>query len=109
MSQYNLKNSNDEHNVNVDSINPRLHKAMEKLRSAIDAIDMKANNINITDLNKTRESEESFSKLLDEKNELFSQIEDLKDRNEKLENANKLVQSKINNMISSFNKFLDKA
>ena len=109
MSQHNLKNSNDEHSVDVETISPKLHKAMEKLRSVIDSIDMKSNDMNIADLNKTRETEESLSKLLDEKNGLFSQIEDLKDRNEKLENANKIVQSKINNMISSFHKFLDKA
>ena len=109
MSQHNLKNSNDEHSVDVETISPKLHKAMEKLRSVIDSIDMKSNDMNIADLNKTRETEESLSKLLDEKNGLFSQIEDPKDRNEKLENANKIVQSKINNMISSFHKFLDKA
>lgn len=109
MSQYDLKDSNDEYGVEINTINPKIHKAMEKLRLVIDGIDTKTNNINITDLNKTRESEEDFSKLLEEKNSLFSQIEDLKHRNEKLENANKIVQSKINNMISSFHKFLDKA
>jgi chaperonin cofactor prefoldin len=46
--------------------------------------------------------------LAREKEELFKKIQTLKEKNSKLENANRQVQSKISGMISTYNQFLEK-
>lgn len=102
MSGQNLKTEQDVHIQNLDDVNPRLGKAMMDLHSAID---------NLYQQNKqlgSSHNKEDMLELAREKEELFKKIQTLKEKNSKLENANRQVQSKISGMISTYNQFLEK-
>ena len=107
MSGQNLKTEQDVHIQNLDDVNPRLGKAMMELHSAINNLYQQNKQLGSSH-NKEAALEESMLELVREKEELFKKIQTLKEKNSKLENANKQVQSKISGMISTYNQFLEK-
>ncbi|MDG2187687.1 MAG: DUF4164 family protein [Hyphomicrobiales bacterium] len=106
MNGQNLKTEQEVHLQNLDDINPRLGKAMVELRRAIDNLDQKNKQL-LFHPNKEAGLEKNIQELAIEKEDLFKKLEDLKERNSKLENANRQVQSKISGMIKTYNQFLD--
>ena len=75
---------------------------MMDLHSAINNLDQQNKQLG------SSHNKEGMLELAREKEELFKKIQTLKEKNSKLENANRQVQSKISGMISSYNQFLEK-
>lgn len=109
MNQQNFKVGTDFETKKLNDISPRLAKALENLNLAVDKLGNKnfalenSNSEEIQNLNK------KISKLNDENVDLLFKIDDLKRKNLKLEDANKLVDEKITEMIKNYRDFLNKA
>ena len=105
MSQYNLKKEVDLNNQNLNGISPRLANALEKLHSAID--ELKTNKDLSNFLSEDNSGmEDKIEKLNNENIDLLHKLEDLKQKNGKLKDANKEVESRISNMITTYRNFL---
>tara|TARA_A100000164_G_scaffold366136_1_gene386557 strand:+ start:411 stop:731 length:321 start_codon:yes stop_codon:yes gene_type:complete len=105
MSQYNLKKEVDLNNQNLNGISPRLATALEKLHSAID--ELKTNKDLSNFLSEDNSGmEDKIEKLNNENIDLLHKLEDLKQKNSKLKDANKEVESRISNMITTYRNFL---
>ena len=107
MSGQNLKTEQHVQIQNLDDVNPRLGKAMMELHSAINNLSQQNKQLGTTH-NKEVALKEDMLELVTEKEELFKKIQTLKEKNSKLEKANRQVQSKISEMISTYNQFLEK-
>ncbi len=105
MSQYNLKKEVDLNNQNLSGISPRLTTALEKLHTAIDELKTNKDLSNfLSDDNSGME--DKIEKLNNENIDLLHKLEDLKQKNGKLKDANKEVESRISNMITMYRNFL---
>ena len=105
MSQYNLKNEVDLNNQNLDGISPRLASALEKLHTAI--AQLKQNkDLSESMLKDTADMKGEIEKLNNENIGLLHKLEDLKQKNSKLKDANQEVESRISNMIRTYRNFL---
>lgn len=105
MSQYNLKKEVDLNNQNLGGISPRLTTALEKLHTAIDELKTNKDLSNfLSDDNSGME--DKIEKLNNENIDLLHKLEDLKQKNGKLKDANKEVESRISNMITMYRNFL---
>ncbi|MEL0184787.1 MAG: hypothetical protein VW866_02265 [Hyphomicrobiales bacterium] len=109
MNQQNFKVGTYVETKKLNDISPRLAKALENLNLAVDKLGDQnfalenSNSEEIQNLNK------KISKLNDENVDLLFKIDDLKRKNLKLEDANKLVDEKITEMIKNYRDFLNKA
>ena len=109
MNQQNFKVGTYVETKKLNDISPRLANAIENLNLAVDNLSNKnfafenSNSEEIQNLNK------KISKLNDENVDLLFKIDDLKRKNLKLEDANKLVDKKITEMIKNYRDFLNKA
>ena len=105
MSQYNLKKEVDLNNQNLSGISPRLTTALKKLHNAID--ELKTNKDLSNFLSEDNSGmEDKIEKLNNENIDLLHKLEDLKQKNGKLKDANKEVESRISNMITMYRNFL---
>mgnify|MGYP001341072148 CR=1 FL=1 len=105
MSQYNLKNEVDLNNQNLDGISPRLASALEKLHTAIDQLKQNKD-LSESMLKDTADMKGEIEKLNNENIGLLHKLEDLKQKNSKLKDANQEVESRISNMIRTYRNFL---
>ena len=105
MSQYNLKNEVDLNNQNLDDISPRLASALEKLHTAIDQLKQNKD-LSESMLKDTADMKGEIEKLNNENIGLLHKLEDLKQKNSKLKDANQEVESRISNMIRTYRNFL---
>ena len=105
MSQYNLKKEVDPNNQNLNGISPRLTSALEKLHAVIDELKTKKDLSNFLSQDNSG-MEDKIEKLNNENIDLLHKLEDLKQKNSKLKDANKEVESRISNMITTYRNFL---
>ena len=105
MSQYNLKKEVDLNHQNLNGISPRLTTALEKLHTAIDELKTNKDLSNFLSEDNTG-MEDKIEKLNNENIDLLHKLEDLKQKNRKLKDANKEVESRISNMITMYRNFL---
>ena len=105
MSQYNLKNEVDLNNQNLDGISPRLASALDKLHNAIDQLKQNKD-LSESMLKDTADMKGEIEKLNNENIGLLHKLEDLKQKNSKLKDANQEVESRISNMIRTYRNFL---
>ena len=105
MSQYNLKNEVDLNNQNLDGISPRLAAALEKLHTAIDQLKQNRD-LSESMLKDSADMKGEIEKLNNENIGLLHKLEDLKQKNSKLKDANQEVESRISNMIRTYRNFL---
>ena len=100
MSQYNLKNEVDLNNQNLDNISPRLASALEKLHTAID--ELKKNRDLYNHMAKdTTDMKDEIEKLNDENIGLLHKLEELKQKNSKLEIDNDMVETDLKDYLFS--------
>lgn len=109
MNQQNFKVGNDFETKKLNDISPRLAKALENLNLAVDKIGDKNFALKNSNSEEIQNLSEKISKLNDENVDLLFKIDDLKRKNLKLEDANKLVDEKITEMIKNYRDFLNKA
>ena len=93
----------------LNDISPRLAKALENLNLAVDKLGDKNFVLKNSNSEEIQNLSEKISKLNDENVDLLFKIDDLKRKNLKLEDANKLVDEKITEMIKNYRDFLNKA
>ena len=105
MSQYNLKKEVDPNNQNLNGISPRLTSALEKLHAVIDELKTKKDLSNFLSQDNSG-MEDKIEKLNNENIDLLHKLEDLKQKNSKLKDANKEVESRISKMITTYRNFL---
>jgi len=94
---------------NLNDLNPRLAKALENLNSAVNNLSEKNLTSESSNSGEIKDLTKKIEKLNDENVDLLFKIDDLKKKNLKLEDANKLVDKKITDMITSYKDFLNKA
>jgi predicted RNase H-like nuclease (RuvC/YqgF family) len=109
MNQQNFKVGTDFETKKLNDISPRLAKALENLNLAVDKIGDKNFALKNSNSEEIQNLREKISKLNDENVDLLFKIDDLKRKNLKLEDANKLVDEKITEMIKNYRDFLNKA
>ena len=109
MNQQNFKVGTDFETKKLNDISPRLAKALENLNLAVDKLGDKNFALENSNSEEIQNLTKKISKLNDENVDLLFKIDDLKRKNLKLEDANKLVDEKITEMIKNYRDFLNKA
>lgn len=109
MNQQNFKTGTYVETKNLNNLNPRLAKALENLNSAVNNLSEKNLTSESSNSGELKDLTKKIEKLNDENVDLLFKIDDLKKKNLKLEDANKLVDKKITDMITSYKDFLNKA
>jgi predicted RNase H-like nuclease (RuvC/YqgF family) len=109
MSQQNFKVGTYVETKNLNDISPRLAKALENLNLAVDKLSDKNFALENSNTEEIQNLNKKIVKLNDENVDLLFKIDDLKRKNLKLEDANKLVDEKITEMIKNYRDFLNKA
>ena len=109
MNQQNFKAGTYVETKNLNDLNPRLAKALENLNSAVNNLSEKNLTSESSNSGEIKDLTKKIEKLNDENVDLLFKIDDLKKKNLKLEDANKLVDKKITDMITSYKDFLNKA